>query len=216
MEEQTAVVERQLGAYLAGRGSLADFRCWFVRGALLPAADSADEDFRRLVYATELLLAEFDHGDWTEEELRGQLRGVVRHPVASWRRRPIRPARPHLRRRAHRRRRPQVADDGEVVPEAQAEQEPSFQARCAAPGGPPRRYRRSPTIRRSPGSGRTTPRRPGPRTRPGASRHRNIPSAWSPSRRVGTFRLQHNIAVNARCVSPGAGGPPAPGAFVGE
>jgi hypothetical protein len=31
----------------------------------------------------ELCLTEFDHGDWTEGELREQLRGVVRHPVAS-------------------------------------------------------------------------------------------------------------------------------------
>ena len=83
MEQQTAIVERRLGAYLAARESLADFRRWFVRGALLPASDSADEGFRHLVYATELRLAEFDHGDWTEEELREQLRGLVRHPVAS-------------------------------------------------------------------------------------------------------------------------------------
>jgi hypothetical protein len=83
MEAQTRTVEGRLGEYLAGRGSLAAFRRWFDAGPLLEAADTPDDGFRRLVYDVELCLAEFDHGDWTEGELREQLRGVVRHPVAS-------------------------------------------------------------------------------------------------------------------------------------
>lgn len=69
-------VRERLARYLANETALAEFRGWFI-------AEAWNIDKRstaataRLVHQIELLLAEHEHGDWTEPELRRELAPLV-------------------------------------------------------------------------------------------------------------------------------------------
>ncbi|MFL5244896.1 MAG: hypothetical protein ACJ8FY_22570 [Gemmataceae bacterium] len=68
-------IREKLANYLAGKISLSAFRSWF--DPILWDVDETDENARQLAYGIELLLSEFDHGDWTVEELKERLRPFV-------------------------------------------------------------------------------------------------------------------------------------------
>jgi hypothetical protein len=69
-------IREQLARYLANEISLREFGDWFF-------PETWDEDQLRdlalvnLVYGIKLRLAEFSHGDWTENELRSLLRPFI-------------------------------------------------------------------------------------------------------------------------------------------
>jgi hypothetical protein len=64
-------LRRELGRYLKNQCSLKEFEVWFV-----PRSWNFDQksnpSLRNLVAQIELSLAEFNNGDWTENELRQQ------------------------------------------------------------------------------------------------------------------------------------------------
>ncbi len=66
-------LQEQLRRYIADELSLDAFRDWFTPATW--ASDGAsDNDARELSYEIEHRLAEFTHGDWTEQELKLLLR----------------------------------------------------------------------------------------------------------------------------------------------
>jgi hypothetical protein len=69
-------IRSRLADYLGGKARLQDFRQWLVPQAwnVEKRADSATAS---LVREIDLLLAEFDHGDWVEAELIEKLRPFV-------------------------------------------------------------------------------------------------------------------------------------------
>jgi hypothetical protein len=61
-------ITQRLSMYLAGQSTLSDFHNW-----LIPAVWDIDHEsstVKRLAYRSQLLLAEFDNGDRTEEDLK--------------------------------------------------------------------------------------------------------------------------------------------------
>lgn len=72
MEHLDLEIRRHLADYLAGKTPIEEFRRWFVPEAwnVHKRADLGTVD---LAHEVDLLLAEFDHGDWTEPELRERL-----------------------------------------------------------------------------------------------------------------------------------------------
>lgn len=71
-------IREKLAKYLAEEISLSAFQEWFV-----PRAWNIDKRGEpgavELVHEIELRLAEFSNGDWTEDELRTQLRPLATH-----------------------------------------------------------------------------------------------------------------------------------------
>jgi hypothetical protein len=69
-------IRSRLAEYLGGKAHLQDFRQWLVPQAwnVEKRADSATAS---LIREIDLLLAECDHGDWTEAELLEKLRPFV-------------------------------------------------------------------------------------------------------------------------------------------
>jgi hypothetical protein len=61
-------IRERLAAYLASEISLGEFEDWFF--SEIWDVDQVDDlDLLSLVYGIKLRLAEFSHGDWTEDEL---------------------------------------------------------------------------------------------------------------------------------------------------
>lgn len=70
-------VRQQVARYLNQESALRDLYEWLGPVAWNIEA-RASAEVSRLVREVELYLEEFQHGDWTEDELRGHLRGVLR------------------------------------------------------------------------------------------------------------------------------------------
>lgn len=62
-------IREQLARYIAGDIRLGAFREWFSPQAW-NIDQRADIPTARMVHEIDLVLAEFDHGDWTEEEVK--------------------------------------------------------------------------------------------------------------------------------------------------
>lgn len=62
-------IRDQLARYIAGHVSLNAFRDWFAPQAW-NIDQRVDTATARMVHEIDLVLAEFDHGDWTEEEVK--------------------------------------------------------------------------------------------------------------------------------------------------
>ncbi len=69
-------VRAQVAAYLAGECSLETFYDRFVP-ATWSVDPADDQELRDLVGEVHLRVAEYTHGDWTEDELRNWLRPLV-------------------------------------------------------------------------------------------------------------------------------------------
>jgi hypothetical protein len=69
-------IREQLARYIAGDISLGAFREWFSPRAW-NIDQRADASTARVVHEIDLMLAEFDHGDWTEEEVKRLLNPLV-------------------------------------------------------------------------------------------------------------------------------------------
>ena len=71
----------QLARYIAGDISLGAFREWF--SPLAWNIDRrADAHTVRIVHDIDLALAEFDHGDWTEDEIKQQFSPLVKENIS--------------------------------------------------------------------------------------------------------------------------------------
>lgn len=70
-------VRAHIAAYLAGECSLDEFCAWLVP-ATWSVDPAADQELQNIVGEVELRMAEFDHGDWSEEELRAHFARLVR------------------------------------------------------------------------------------------------------------------------------------------
>jgi hypothetical protein len=69
-------IRERLVRYLANEISLNEFEDWFFSETW--DVDQVNNlDLLRLVYGVKLRLAEFSHGDWTEDELRSHLRSFL-------------------------------------------------------------------------------------------------------------------------------------------
>lgn len=68
-------IRERLAAYLAGEIALHDFEDWFF-SATWDVDHVDDAALVDLVYGIKLRLAEFSHGDWTEDQLRSFLRSI--------------------------------------------------------------------------------------------------------------------------------------------
>lgn len=66
------LVRDKLASYVAGKSSLREFDNWLAP-ATWNIAQWASASLIDIVYGTELLLAEHDNGDWTEQQLKEQL-----------------------------------------------------------------------------------------------------------------------------------------------
>lgn len=64
-------IRERLSCYMAGDISLSAFREWFSSWSW-NIDQRADVSTARMVHEIDLVLAEFDHEDWTEEEIRRQ------------------------------------------------------------------------------------------------------------------------------------------------
>jgi len=73
----TNETRERVGRDLAGEDSLADLRSWIREHALTVVEDEGDTDDEQLIYGVELVLSEREHGDWTEDEVRCQLRDLL-------------------------------------------------------------------------------------------------------------------------------------------
>jgi hypothetical protein len=69
-------IRKKLIGYLTGRISLAAFTRWFGP-VLWEIETSGSRGAQRSAYYIELCLSEFDHGDWTEDELKSKFRPLV-------------------------------------------------------------------------------------------------------------------------------------------
>ncbi len=81
-QSRRSEVVSALSQYLAGEISLADFQDWLA--PLAWESDALDADAADLVDSIQLRLAEFTSGHLTEDELREELRSILRarqHPV---------------------------------------------------------------------------------------------------------------------------------------
>jgi hypothetical protein len=65
-------IQQQLGWYLRGEISLADFEAWLVP-ATWDVSPQSDPAAHGLATAITLRIAEFTNGDWSEDELRREL-----------------------------------------------------------------------------------------------------------------------------------------------
>jgi len=70
-------IREKLTHYISGNISLSAFRKWFSPRAW-NIDQRADILTARIVHEIDLVLAEFDHGDWTEEELKRLLTPLVK------------------------------------------------------------------------------------------------------------------------------------------
>src|SRR5437870_1018722 len=81
MEAVELEIREQLARYLSGKIALQAFRDWF-----LPEAWNIDQRAGAasagLAHEVELLLSEFEHGDWTEDELKRRFRSLLEYQVA--------------------------------------------------------------------------------------------------------------------------------------
>ena len=66
-------LRQELARYLKGQCTLKDFEDWFVARSW-NFSQNSNPSLRKLVSQIELSIAEFSNGDWTENELRQQLR----------------------------------------------------------------------------------------------------------------------------------------------
>ena len=73
----------RVARYLARDDTLQQLRHWLRSSALTAAAAMDDSNDERLVYAVELLIAELEHGDWTEDELRTMLKALTATQTAA-------------------------------------------------------------------------------------------------------------------------------------
>lgn len=69
--------------YLTGACTLAQFDDWFIRLPRPAIDEGTDEQAKELVAELEVRLAEFQHGDWTEAELRSLLQPLTIPGVVS-------------------------------------------------------------------------------------------------------------------------------------
>jgi hypothetical protein len=74
------LIRERLRDYLAGETTLDEFEEWFVP-ATWHVERSGDVEADSLTGKILLVLAEFSHGDWIEEEVRGLLSEVVEQPA---------------------------------------------------------------------------------------------------------------------------------------
>ena len=77
MTSHEPAIQERVASFVAGDASLAAFQRWFVPNALLVVDVIPDSATRQLVYDLELRVAEFEHGDWTIEELRTRFRELL-------------------------------------------------------------------------------------------------------------------------------------------
>jgi hypothetical protein len=73
-------IREQLAKYLSHEISLRDFKDWFFSNSW-DIDRIGDPVLTDLVYGIKLDLAEFSHGDWTEEELHDLLRSYLEKQV---------------------------------------------------------------------------------------------------------------------------------------
>lgn len=66
----------QITRYVTGAVSIAAFQRWFDPQAW-NVDKSSESQTADLVHSVELLLSEFSHGDWTEEELKLELASLI-------------------------------------------------------------------------------------------------------------------------------------------
>ncbi len=66
-------IREHLNAYLAGQITLREFEDWFFP-KVWNIEHINDPALAELVYEIKIRWAEFSHGDWTEQDLRGLLR----------------------------------------------------------------------------------------------------------------------------------------------
>lgn len=69
-------IRHQLARYIDGQTTLQEFDRWFVF-ATQHVERSGSQTEIDLTYETELRLAEWDHGDWTKQELDAMLRQLA-------------------------------------------------------------------------------------------------------------------------------------------
>lgn len=74
MSDLATRVHKKLVEYLAGDITLSAFQDW-LRPNLWEVGE-ADRSLKNLAYGIELCLSEFEHGDWTEPELREKLQST--------------------------------------------------------------------------------------------------------------------------------------------
>lgn len=74
-------IREQLIRYIAGDISLSVFREWFSQEAW-NIDQRADIHTARMVHEIDLVLAEFDHGDWTEEEVKRHFTQLITESTA--------------------------------------------------------------------------------------------------------------------------------------
>jgi hypothetical protein len=71
-------IRDRLARYLSAEITLHDFRQWLTAQAW-NIDHRADAETADLVHEIELVLAEYDHGDWTKDEVISQLAPLVQH-----------------------------------------------------------------------------------------------------------------------------------------
>lgn len=76
MEALDLTIRGQLAKCLSGQETFQTFRSWLLHQTW-NIEQRADLETAKLAREIELLLAEFDHGDWTEAELVEKLRPLV-------------------------------------------------------------------------------------------------------------------------------------------
>lgn len=69
-------LRERLHRYVVGEIDLHSFREWFVAQAW-NIDKRVDESTAALVHEVDLVLAEFDHGDWTEEEVKHHFNSLI-------------------------------------------------------------------------------------------------------------------------------------------
>jgi hypothetical protein len=70
-------IRAHLASYVDSKCSLEAFEHWFVPNALSAVEDTDEPDLDQLIYEVELRLAEFSHGDHTEDELKELLQPLA-------------------------------------------------------------------------------------------------------------------------------------------
>lgn len=97
MDALEQALRHQVARYLSRQSSVRDLYEWLAPVAWNVEARATGK-VAVLVREVELYLAEFQHGDWTDDELQGRLRGAL-HGIAAGPER-CRPAGPGQRRAA--------------------------------------------------------------------------------------------------------------------
>lgn len=70
MSKNNNTIHQQLTKLLMHNMTLSDFRQWFITSEASDAEHS-------IVYEIKLLFAEYDHGDWSDDEMMMHLRAVL-------------------------------------------------------------------------------------------------------------------------------------------